>query len=143
MKVARLDMTEVGSPESFYNSKTGDVIPLNNLYSFTISGTLVNKVYISVGRFLNGKTLTSLSGVETTEYAAGAEYNYTEGIDTYTAGGVNYELVKITINGVDVDAASLANVRAAHALTGTAKANAEINLYYQVAAQSTATKPAA
>ena len=143
MKVARLDMTEVGSPESFYNSKTGDVIPLNNFYSFTISGTLVNKVYISVGRFLNGKTLTSLSGVETTEYAAGAEYNYTEGIDTYTAGGVNYELVKITINGVDVDAASLANVRAAHALTGTAKANAEINLYYQVAAQSTATKPAA
>ena len=142
--VARVDMSEIAAAEKFYNKANGDVIPLNNYYTFAINGTLVSKVYISVGRFLNGQTLSSLSGVETTEYTAGAEYSYTEGIDTYTAGGVTYNLVKITINGTDVDAESLANVRAAHALSGTAKANAEINLYYEVAAtQPAASQPAA
>ena len=142
--VARIDMNDIGAAEKFYNKTNGDVIALNNYYSFAINGTLVSKVYISVGRFLNGQTLSSLSGVETTEYTAGSEYSYTEGIDTYTAGGVTYNLVKITINGTDVDAESLANVRAAHALSGTAKANAEINLYYEVAAtQPAASKPAA
>ncbi len=132
--VVRVDGTEAGKAEDFYNSKTGDIVALNNYYSFKITGTLVSKVYISVGRFLNGATLTPLSGVETTEYTAGAEYNYKDGIDTFTAGGVTYNLVKITVNGTDVDAQSLANIRAAHALSGTAKENAEINLYYEVAA---------
>ena len=68
---------------------------------------------------------------------------YTEGIDTYTVGGVTYNLVKITINGTDVDAESLAKVKEAHAMSGTAKANAEINLYYEVAPQPTASQPAA
>ncbi len=142
--VKRIDSTEIAKPEEFYNIKTGDVIALNNYYSFKIDGTLVSKVYISIGRFLNGATLSSLTGVETTEYTAGAEYSYTEGIDTFTAGGVTYNLVKITVNGTDVDAESLANIRAAHALSGTAKANAEINLYYEVAAaQPAASQPAA
>lgn len=142
--VKRIDSTEIGKPEEFYNIKNGDVIALNNYYSFKIDGTLVSKVYISIGRFLNGATLSSLTGVETTEYTAGAEYSYTEGIDTFTAGGVTYNLVKITVNGTDVDAESLANIRAAHALSGTAKANAEINLYYEVAAaQPAASQPAA
>ena len=139
----RVNMTDIGAADKIYNNKTGDVIPLNNYYQFKISGTLLSKVYISIGRFVNGQTLTSLSGVETTEYTAGSEYNYTEGIDTYVAGGVTYNLVKITVNGTDVDAESLANVRAAHALSGTAKANAEINLYYEVAPQATASQPAA
>ena len=140
----RVNMTDIGAADKIYNNKTGDVIPLNNFYQFKISGTLLSKVYISIGRFVNGQTLTSLSGVETTEYTAGSEYNYTEGIDTYVAGGVTYNLVKITVNGTDVDAESLANVRAAHALSGTAKANAEINLYYEVAAtQPAASQPAA
>ena len=140
----RVNMTDVGAADKIYNNKTGDVIPLNNYYQFKISGTLLSKVYISIGRFVNGQTLTSLSGIETTEYTAGSEYNYTEGIDTYVAGGVTYNLVKITVNGTDVDAESLANVRAAHALSGTAKANAEINLYYEVAAtQPAASQPAA
>lgn len=140
----RVNMTDIGAADKIYNNKTGDVIPLNNFYQFKISGTLLSKVYISIGRFVNGQTLTSLSGVETTEYTAGAEYSYTEGIDTFTAGGVTYNLVKITVNGTDVDAESLANIRAAHALSGTAKANAEINLYYEVAAaQPAASQPAA
>ena len=142
--VKRIDSTEIAKAEEFYNIKNGDVIALNNYYSFKIDGTLVSKVYISIGRFLNGATLSSLTGVETTEYTAGAEYSYTEGIDTFTAGGVTYNLVKITVNGTDVDAESLANIRAAHALSGTAKANAEINLYYEVAAaQPAASQPAA
>lgn len=141
--ITRVESTEVGKADEFYNSKTGDIIALNNYYSFKIEGTLISKVYISVGRFLNGATVTSLSGVETTEYTAGAEYNYTEGIDTYTAGGVTYNLVKITVNGTDVDAQSLANIRAAHALSGTAKENAEINLYYEAAtAQATPSEAA-
>ena len=141
--VTRIESTEVGKADSFYNEKTGDIIALNNYYSFKIEGTLISKVYISVGRFLNGSTVTSLSGVETTEYTAGAEYNYTEGIDTYTAGGVTYNLVKITFNGTDVDAQSLANIKAAHALSGTAKENAEINLYYEVATAQAASSEAA
>ena len=136
--ISRVDSSSIGGDTSFYNNDTGDVLPLNNYYMFSIDGTLVTKVYISIGRFLNGQVVTSLSGVETKEYAAGSEYNYTEGIDTYTSGGVTYNLVKITVNGVDVDAESLAKVRSTHSLSGTAKANAEINLYYEVATQPAA-----
>jgi hypothetical protein len=142
--VERVDGTTLGTPSEFYNSKTGDAVMLNNYYSFSIEGTLISKVYISIGRFLNGATISSLSGVETTEFAAGSEYNFTEGIDTFKTGGVTYNLVKITVNGTDVDAESLAKIRASHALSGTAKANAEINLYYEVAvAQTAASQPAA
>ncbi len=142
--IEREDATKVGAAEQLYNKKSGDVVTLNNYYKFSVEGTLINKVYISIGRFLNGTTVSSLSGIETTEYSAGAEYSYTEGIDTYTAGGVTYNLVKITVNGTDVDAESLANIKAAHAISGTAKANEEINLYYEVAqAQPAPSQPAA
>ncbi|MBR6959874.1 MAG: PilN domain-containing protein [Clostridiales bacterium] len=141
--ISRVDGTELGKADDYYNSKNGDILTLNNYYLFKIEGTLISKVYISIGRFLNGETVSSLSGVETTEYTAGAEYNYSEGIDTYVVGGVTYNLVKITVNGTDVDAESLANIKAAHAMSGTAKANAEINLYYEVAqTQPAATQPA-
>ena len=137
VNVTRVPGSAIGT--SYYDEKTKQVLPLNNYYSFNIEGTLVTKVYISVGRFLSGQVITSISGVETTEVAAGADYNLTEGIDTYTVGGVTYTLERITFNGVDVDAESLARVKSSHALTGTAKANAEINLYYTVAT----TQPAA
>ena len=89
--------------------------------------------YISVGRYLNGTTVKSLSGVETTEYNAGAEYNFTEGIDTYVSGGVTYNLVRVTVDGTDITPDNLASIKASHAFSGTAKANTEINLYYEVA----------
>lgn len=131
--IARVDGTTIGGPEVFYNSKTGDALPLNNYYTFSIDGTLISKVYISIGRYLNGTTVKSLSGVETTEYNAGAEYNFTEGIDTYVSGGVTYNLVRVTVDGTDITPDNLANIKASHAFSGTAKANTEINLYYEVA----------
>ncbi|MBR1907265.1 MAG: hypothetical protein IJ819_12550 [Clostridiales bacterium] len=131
--IARVDGTTIGGPEVFYNSKTGDALPLNNYYTFSIDGTLISKVYISIGRYLNGTTVKSLSGVETTEYNAGAEYNFTEGIDTYVSGGVTYNLVRVTVDGTDITPDNLASIKASHAFSGTAKANTEINLYYEVA----------
>lgn len=131
--ISRLDSTQIGNGTDFYNIDTGDFLTMNNYYSFKIEGTLLSKVYVSIGRFLSGQVISSISGVETKEYAAGSEYNYTEGIDTYTTGGVTYNLIRITINGIDVDADSLARVKSTHSLSGTAKANAEINLYYEVA----------
>ena len=133
MNVKRIDGTTFGGTEVFYNDKTGDVLPLNNYYTFSIKGTLIAKVYISIGRYLNGTTLKSLTGVETTEFNAGAEYNFTEGIDTYVSGGVTYNLVRVTVDGTDITPDNLASIKAAHAFSGTAKANTEINLYYEVA----------
>ena len=133
MVVKRVDGTSLGTATSFYNAQTGDVLPLNNYYTFSIKGTLISKVYISIGRYLNGATIQSISGVETAEYNAGAEYNYTEGIDTYVSGGVTYNLVRVTVDGVDITPDNLANIKAAHAFSGTAKANTEIKLYYEVA----------
>lgn len=131
--INRVDGSKIGSSDFFYNNKTGDVLPLNNYYTFSISGTLISKVYISVQRYISGATLQSLSGVETTEYTAGAEYNYTEGIDTYVSGGVTYNLVRVTVDGVDITPENLASIKAAHAFSGTAKANTQIVLYYEVA----------
>ena len=133
MVVKRVDGSSLGTPDAFYNTQTGDVLPLNNYYTFSIKGTLISKVYISIARYLNGATIQNLSGVETTEYNAGADYNYTEGIDTYVSGGVTYNLVRVTVDGVDITPDNLASIKAAHAFSGTAKANTEINLYYEVA----------
>lgn len=133
MRIARVESTSIAGADGFYNNKTGDVLPLNTYYSFDISGTLIGKVYISIGRYLNGTSIQSIAGVETTEYAAGSEYNYTEGIDTYVSGGVTYNLVRVTVDGVEVSADNLASIKAAHAFSGTAKGNTEINLYYEVA----------
>ena len=128
--VDRVTAPEIGSPAEFF---PGDnkVNGINNYYKFIINGTLVSDVYVSIERFATTDTVSSISGIETDKYAAGQTYSY-EGIGTYSAGGVNYTLASITVNGVGIDEESFNNILNAGAISGVANDNIDIALYYTV-----------
>ena len=103
--------------------------PINNYYKFEIKGTLVAEVYISVGRYANGASVTSLAGIETIPVKVGNQYVIPD-VATYTTGGVTYNLSKIMVNNQAVDANSLSGAIANNQITGQALSNMEIGLYY-------------
>lgn len=103
--------------------------PINNYYKFEIKGALVGEVYISVGRYANGASVTSLAGIETIPVKVGNQYVIPD-VATYTTGGVTYNLSKIMVNNQAVDANSLSGAIANNQITGQALNNMEIGLYY-------------
>ena len=128
--ISRVSATEIGQPAEFF---PGDnkVNAINNYYSFEITGTLVSDVYVSVSRIATGENVASISGIETTKYAAGSTYTI-EGISSYSAGGIDYALSSISINGVGVGEETFNNILSADAISGVANDNIDVALYYTV-----------
>ena len=126
--IARVAAPDIGTPEEFF---PGDnkVNGINNYYNFQIAGTLVSDVYVAIERFASADTVTSISGIETIKYAVGSTYTI-EDISTYSAGGVDYTLSSITVNGVGIDEESFNNILNAGAISGIANDNVDISLYY-------------
>ena len=138
--VNRVAASEIGAPEDYF---PGDnkVNAINNYYSFTITGVLVSDVLVSIERFETSDTVSSISGIETTKYDVGQTYTY-EGIVNYSAGGVDYTLSSITVNGAGIDEESFNNILNADAISGIANDNIEIGLYYTAVDNSGATEEA-
>lgn len=138
--IERVSATTIGTPEDYF---PGDnkVNGINNYYSFQINGTLVSDVCVSIERFATGDTVSSISGIETTKYDVGSTYTI-EDINTYNAGGVDYTLSSITVNGVGIDEESFNNIVNAGAISGIANDNVDIALYY-TAVDTSATDEAA
>lgn len=136
INTTRVSATEVGSPEEFF-PESNTVNAINNYYNFTIVGTLVSDVYVSIERIATTDTVESISGIETIKYDAGSIYTI-EDIATYEAGGISYNLTSITINGVGIDEESFNNILNADAISGVANDNVDIALYYTSAVQEEA-----
>lgn len=127
----RIAAPDVGSPEEFFPDNN-TVNAINNYYNFTIIGTLVSDVYVSIERIATSDTVESISGIETIKYDAGSTYTI-EGITSYEAGGITYNLQSITINGAGIDEESFNNILNADAISGVANDNVDIALYYTAA----------
>ena len=140
INTARVSATEIGSPEEFF-PESNTVNAINNYYNFTIVGTLVSDVYVSIERIATTDTVESISGIETIKYDAGSIYTI-EDIATYEAGGISYNLTSITINGVGIDEESFNNILNADAISGVANDNVDIALYYTSAVQEEAAEEA-
>ena len=131
---SRVSATDVGSPDEFFPDNN-TVNAINNYYNFTIVGTLVSDVYVSIERIATTDTVESISGIETIKYDAGSTYTI-EDIATYEAGGVAYNLQSITINGAAIDEESFNNILNANAISGVANDNVDIALYYTSAVET-------
>ena len=140
INTTRVSATEIGSPEEFF-PESNTVNAINNYYNFTIVGTLVSDVYVSIERIATTDTVESISGIETIKYDAGSIYTI-EDIATYEAGGISYNLTSITINGVGIDEESFNNILNADAISGVANDNVDIALYYTSAVQEEAAEEA-
>ncbi len=125
--IERVSATEMGQAEDYFPENY--INGINNYYNFQIIGTLVSDVYVSIERFATADTVSSISGIETIKYDAGSSF-IIEDINTYEAGGVQYTLSSITVNGGAVDEESFNNILNADAISGIANDNIDIALYY-------------
>ena len=126
--VAREEITDSVEPEELVDGEVVDAI--NNYYIFTISGTLVSNVHISVTRFQEGtETATSIGGVESIDVRAGDSYSI-EGVSQINYAGVTYQLTRITVDGVQVDDAHFGVILQDNKYTDIARGNYDIRLYY-------------
>ena len=128
ISITRVAAPDVGTVEEFFPGENV-VNGINNYYNFLITGSLVSDVYVSISRIATGETVASISGIETTKYDAGSTYTI-EGISSYSAGGVDYTLASITVNGVGVGEETFNNILSADAISGVANDNIDIALYY-------------
>ena len=116
ISITRVAANEVGAVEEFFPGENV-VNGINNYYN------------VSISRIATGETVASISGIETTKYDAGSTYTI-EGISSYSAGGVDYTLASITVNGVGVGEETFNNILSADAISGVANDNIDIALYY-------------
>ena len=104
---------------------------INNYYTFTISGTLVTNVHISITRFVDGAdNATSLGGVETINVRAGESYTITEGVAEYEYAGVKYSLTRIYVDGIQVEDASFNTYKDENRFTDVAHGDTDVKFYY-------------
>ena len=110
----------------------GDKINIiNNYYDFTISGTLVTNVHISITRYVDGaENATSLGGVDTIDVRAGESYTITEGVAEYEYAGVKYTLTRIFVDGIQVEEASFNTYKEENRFTDVARGNTDVKFYY-------------
>ncbi len=136
----RVSATDIGSAEEFFPDDN-TVNAINNYYNFTVIGTLVSDVYVSIERIATTDTVESINGIETIKYDAGSTYTI-EDIATYESGGITYNLSSITINGAGIDEESFNNILNANAISGVANDNVDIALYYTPVVAETETAEA-
>lgn len=122
---------EIESDSSFdqiLEGNTGE--PINNYYSFSISGLLVGNVHISVSRYVdNAEQATVLGGVDTIDVRAGDSYTI-NGISNFTYAGVSYTLSRVMVGGVQVEEGSFNEILAADQYVDVGRGDTEIKLYY-------------
>ncbi len=125
---------EVTDPQT--KAKSIDI--LNNYYAFSISGTLVSNVHLSIIRYedVEGSNKT-LGGIQTMTEKAGNTFEISP-ISSYTYAGVTYQLTRIYVNDVLVETGSFNAIKEADKYTDIARRNSEIKLYYSPVANSTA-----
>jgi hypothetical protein len=124
----RVDLSSDVSVEDIIKGDTVDAI--NNYYAFSISGTLVSNVHVSIARYQDGvSTITTLGGIETMDVKAGDSYTI-DGISSYSYAGITYRLSRILVDGVQVEDASFNVVLENNQFTDVARGNHDIKFYY-------------
>ena len=124
----RCEIESDSSVDQILEGDTGE--PINNYYSFSISGLLVGNVHISVSRYVdNAEQATVLGGVDTIDVRAGDSYTI-NGISNFTYAGVSYTLSRVMVGGVQVEEGSFNEILAADQYVDVGRGDTEIKLYY-------------
>ena len=133
INTTRFDLLEKEKPEDIIDLTAETVNGINNYYTFTIAGTLISNVHISITRYQDGvETMATLGAIETLDVRAGDAY-YIDNISTYNYTGVDYTLSRIFVDGVEVDATSFNQIVENNRYADIATSNRDIKLYYTVA----------
>ena len=126
--VERVSMDSQSTVEEIIAGDSVDAI--NNYYAFTISGTLVSNVHISVTRYQEGtQVATTIGGIETLDVRAGDSFSI-DGVSQITYAGITYQLTRITVDGNQVDDAHFSIILQDNKYTDVARSNYDIRLYY-------------
>ena len=127
--IARVDPVAAGLMDDMIQGDKINII--NNYYNFTISGTLVTNVHISITRFVDGsEEATSLGGVDTIDVRAGESYTISEGVAEFEYAGVKYSLSRIYVDGIQVEEASFNTYKEENRFTDVARGNTDVKFYY-------------
>lgn len=114
--------------------------PMDIYYDFSVLGNLASDVVVSVGRYANTASgVIAISGISSETVEVGSTYQFT-GINTYTAAGVNYSLVSVSINGSALSPEDFAIISSSDLLSGTANNDVQISLYYSASTAAETTE---
>ena len=129
----RFDLLSKQSADDIINLEDETINSINNYYTFSISGTLVSNVHVSITRYQDGvETMMTLGAIETLDVRAGDAY-YIDNVSTYNYTGVDYTLSRIFVDGVEVDATSFNQIVENNRYADIANSNRDIKLYYTIA----------
>ncbi|MCQ2504823.1 MAG: PilN domain-containing protein [Saccharofermentans sp.] len=113
-------------------TESGDeeIMGINTVYSFQISGSLTVDSYISISRVIDtGSGLTAIGGVVTTAYTTGSTYEFPD-IVSVEVNGATYQLSSILIDGNLVSEDEFNAIVANNSISGRAAGNMSIELHY-------------
>jgi hypothetical protein len=129
----RFDLLSKQSADDIINLEDETINSINNYYTFSISGTLVSNVHVSITRYQDGvETMMTLGAIETLDVRAGDAY-YIDNVSTYNYTGVDYTLSRIFVDGVEVDPTSFSQIVENNRYADIANSNRDIKLYYTIA----------
>ena len=136
IKTDRVEINTSSNVDEIISGKKVEAI--NNYYAFSVSGVLVTNVHITVTRYLDGaETTTTLGPIEILTVKAGDSYTIND-VSVFTYAGVKYELVKIFVNGVQVEEGSFNTIMTNGAFTDTGRGNDEVQFFYKVVTEAPA-----
>lgn len=128
ISTSRVDVASQTTVDDIIKGDTVDAI--NNYYMFSIAGSLVSNVHVSIARYQDGvSTVATLGGIETMDVKAGDSYTI-EGVSSYTYAGITYRLSRILVDGVQVEDASFNVVLENNQYTDVAQKDHDIKFYY-------------
>ena len=100
------------------------------LYTFEFNCTLKGHYVVSWASFIDGTTPTPLTSLRTQSFSAGSDYKIPD-VATISADGTTYKLKNVTINGVAISSAQLAETIQNNELSGKVPSNLKIEFYYE------------
>lgn len=125
-----LAVEHVAKAEEAEGGEDAELVAINDVYAFEITGDLTIDSYISVSRVVDTDTgVTAIGGVTTTAYATGSTYEVPD-IVNIEVNGVTYELSSVLIDGSAVTEDEFNAIVANNAISGRASGNMSIELHY-------------
>ena len=118
--------------ETFYDTETGYTsVVMNAFYNYEIVGILDADYVVSVVSL--SQSGIALGVQESVMIHSGDIYTV-ENISTLEQGGITYQLVSISINGISIDTASFDSAFNANSFSFKVTGNCKVQLYYEDAA---------
>ena len=145
LKVSRISPDQFGEYTAFLKDNNDNTKVYSDvIYSFEVTGTLINDVYVSVSKFVKDETsdnkkISCLDVIPPEQVKVRKTWTIND-IAKLEKNNVKYELVGITLNGRDIKKEDFDRIKGQDMYSIVVTSNTDIGLYYSVVQETAAEK---